>query len=220
MATTQEIVEKSVYAAILFVLKENGLTLDPQDYYPQSEANASKYAEDKTNIISDKGYFVGLYGNSNNQVKGEKEVPRVVIVMNGFYPGEIGYEKTDIDKSESGYIVSEVPYEAIDQFIDIRLVYKDVNQGRLLHKLINRAIPQRGYIKPYTNEEAPFDGNLFITLSNYFSNDDMDKGLIEKVYQFTIKDTLLDDPIILDEISGINSIDVTLNDITNFEIKS
>ena len=72
------------------------------------------------------------------------------------------------------------------------------------------AIPQRGYIKPYTEDSFLFTGNIFIELVNFFDIPNLDMGLLEKIYQFQVMDC------ILEEIPGevdfvpITTIDVLL----------
>ena len=201
MVESQEIIERSVYVAILDTLLKRGLTLNPNDYYPLTPAKAEQYKIDRQAIETEHGTYIELYGNSNSLSKGEKKVPRIVIVPQGFYPGDIGFEKTLITEDEDGgFLVSESPFEAIDQFIDIRLVANKTEDSRLLHNVLNTSIPQRGYIKPYNLDNKPFDGNIFIMLSNYMSGDDYGQGQIEKVYQFTVKDTILEAMPVVDNV--------------------
>lgn len=219
MLNSQEIIERSIYYAILSVLIQKGLSLNPMDYLPLSAANAARYKSDREAIESEHKMYIELYGVSDALSKGPKNTPRIVITSHGFYPGDIGFEKTQVDpdEEENNFIVSEMPFEAIDQFIDIRLVADNIAQSRLLHNIVNTAIPQRGYIKPYNLENTPKDGNIFIMASNYFSADDNEKGLIEKVYQFTIKDTLLSDPISIDSIVPLIDIQLLLENGQDYQ---
>ena len=199
MLHSQQIIERSVYSAILNVLLQKGLTLNPEDYLPISVANTNRYKSDRAAIEKD-GTYIELYGASDSLSKGPKHTPRIVISPQGFYPGDIGFEKTEMDEDEEGFLVSELPFEAVDQFIDIRLVANDIQESRLLHNVVNTGIPQRGYIKPYNLDNKPFSGNIFIMIVNYFNNDNSEHGIIEKTYQFTIKDTLLSEPNPVDSI--------------------
>jgi hypothetical protein len=213
MITSQQIIERSIYASILTKLIEQGLTLNPEEYSPVTEQNAVKYNIDRQAIIDDKGVFIPLFGTGNSQSRGEKTVPRIVIDTGGFYPGDFGLDNRTIDKEGDSFIVSEVPFEAIDQQIDIRLIYNKSTDGRLLHALLHTAIPQRGYIKPHNQESKPFDGNIFIYLSNYYSMDNTDKGLSEDVYQFMVKDTLINPLVVLDTIKPISEINYIINSL-------
>ena len=216
MLHSQEIIERSVYSAILSILLQRGLTLDPNNYLPISQANTTLYLADRELIVQSKGMYVELYGSSDSLSKGQKKCPRIVICPQGFYPGDIGFEKHNLEPDEGGFLVSEVAFEAIDQNIDIRLVADNIAQSRMLHNVVNSAIPQRGYIKPYTSDNKPFSGNIFIMVANYYNNDSLEHGVIEKVYQFTIKDTLLGEAITID--NPVPMVDISLL-ISNGEIE-
>ena len=101
MLHSQEVIERSIYYAILNVLLQKGLTLNPSDYLPLSETNNARYEVDRRAIEDNKGFYVELYGSSNSLSKGYKHTPRVVIIPQGFYPGDIGFERLSIDKSET-----------------------------------------------------------------------------------------------------------------------
>ena len=212
MINSQEIIERSFYQSLLQVGITSGYSLNPEDYYPITPENSKKYEEALKEIIQSKGRYVYIFGVGNNQSKGMKDLlPRITIESQGFLPGDIGFPKEMIDREGDNYVVTEQPFEAIDQFLDIHLVANKQEDIRLLLNIMSSAIPQRGYIKPYIYKEAPFDGNIFVEAVNFYNIPNLDKGLIEKVYQFEIKDTLLDysmgstdDPIIIPPIIDIS----------------
>lgn len=213
MITSQEVIERSIYQSILEKLISEGLSLDPSDYLPITAATAEQYKLDREAIVQAKGFYVSLFGTGNSQSRGEKTTPRIVIDMGGFFPGELGLGENVIEKEDEEFVISETPFEAIDQIIDVRLIYNNVSHGRLLHKVLHSSIPQRGYLKPYNLESKPFDGNIFIYVSNYFSSDDVDKGINEDVYQFMIKDTLINDLTVKDTVPPMTDISVLIDDI-------
>jgi len=213
MITSQEIIERSIYQAILERLKSEGLTLDPSDYLPVTQSTIAQFKSDREAIIKAKGLFISLFGTGNSQSRGEKTTPRIVVDMGGFFPGEMGLGEKVIEKEDDDFVISETPFEAIDQIIDVRLVYNNVSDGRLLHKVLHSSIPQRGYLKPYNLESKPFDGNIFIYVSNYFSSDDVDKGINEDVYQFMIKDTLINDLETIDVVPPLTDISILIENI-------
>lgn len=192
MISSQEIIERSVYSAILETLISKGYSLRPDDYFPINEANQKRFEADKKAIESKKGFFIPLFGMGNNQSRGMKQFPSITIESQGFMPGDVGLPKLIQEKVEDSYFVSESPFEAIEQYIDVRLIANKQEDIRLLHTLLFASIPQRGYIKPYNLPKVPFDGNIYIEVANFYNEPNTDKGIIEKVYQFTIKDTLLD----------------------------
>lgn len=215
MISSQTIIERSVYSAILETLVSTGYSLRPDDYFPISTENSKRFNQDKTNIQSEKGRFISVFGIGNNQSRGIKECPRITIEAKGFMPGDIGLPKSIIDKVEDSYFVSEFPYEAIDQYIDIHLVANNQEDMRLLHTMLFASIPQRGYIKPYNLESIPFDGNIYIEISNFYDLPDTDKGIMEKVYEFTVKDSILENLVQTDSenpIVPINYMEILLTE--------
>lgn len=193
MIDSQEIIERSIYQSLLETTIRLGYTLNPEDYYPITPENLQRYQQDKAKIVATKGRFIPIFGVGNNQVKGMKdELPRIVVDSQGFLPGEIGLPRDMMEKVGQNFVVTEQPFEAIDQFIDIHLVSNTQEDIRLLLNIMVTSIPQRGYVKPYIYEDAPFDGNIFLEITNFYNTPNLDKGIIEKVYQFQVKDTLLD----------------------------
>lgn len=214
MVTTQEILERSIYSSLLKTMVDNGYSLKPEDYLPSTPATKVAYDADVKAIEATGKPYIFLFGPGNTQSRGIKECPRICIEPQGFFPGDIGFHKQDLEKTDDGYKVSESNYtETVDQLVNIHLVSNNISDMRVLHNILSSSIPQRGYIKPYIYPDKPFDGNIFIQLSNFFSLQDTDKGIMEKVYQFTIKDTTLDELFVaVDTISPIRDISVLLDD--------
>lgn len=187
MVNSQEVIERSIYSAILNTSVALGYSINPEEYLPVSEANSRKYAEAKKNLKK----FVGIFGTGNNQSKDMKVTPRIVVNARGFYPGNIGLPKQLISKEEGiGYTATEVPYSTIDQYIDIHLVANNQEDLRLLHQITFYSIPQRGYLKPYDQDKFLFSGNIFLELVNFFDTPNLEVGIMEKIYQFVVEDTL------------------------------
>lgn len=207
MISSQEIIERSIYYSILNTLISKGYCINPDDYLPINKENSDRYKQD----ISKFEKYIAIFGVGNPQSRGIKTIPSITIESQGFMPGDIGLPKEIISKQDTGYYVSEFPYEAIDQFIDIHLISNTQADIRLLHNILFASIPQRGYIKPYNLETKPFDGNIYVEINNFYDMPDTDKGIIEKVYQFTIKDTLLSQVDLPEPISPINSIELLLD---------
>lgn len=212
MISSQTIIERSIYNAILETLVSAGYSLKPDNYFPISSENSNRFTQDLSQIKSDKGLYIYLYGIGNNQSRGIKECPRITVEAKGFMPGDMGLPKQIMEKVEDSYFVSEFPFEAIDQYIDIHLVANNQNDMRLLHTMLFASIPQRGYVKPYHLSETPFDGNIYVEISNFYDMPDTDKGIMEKVYEFIVKDSILEDLVkdIEEPIVPINSIELLL----------
>lgn len=188
MVDSQEIIERSIYCSILNVAKELGFTVDPNEYLPINTQNQQRFKEDISKLTK----YIQIFGTGNNQSKDIKLTPRIVVNAKGFYPGNIGLPRQLIEKEEGvGFIVTEEPYETIDQYIDVHLVANNQDDLRLLHKILFWSIPQRGYVKPYNQQKSLFSGNIFVELVNFFDIPNLELGLMEKVYEFLIQDTLV-----------------------------
>ncbi len=192
MNNSQEIIERSIWASINDTAVAWGYAVDPEEYLPPSDKNKERLAKDLKNLSK----YIRVFGPGNPQSRGKKETPRIAINPRGFYPGTVGLPKSYLDQVDSedlsqGYTYYEEPYQSIDQFVDIHLVADNQMDMRLLHTLLFHSIPQRGYLKPYTLLTLPPTGNIFIELVNYNDIHNVDQGLIEKVYQFSVLDSLV-----------------------------
>lgn len=165
-----------------------GYSVDPNDYLPVSEANAAQMKEDIQTLQK----YIPVFGTANSSSKDKKTTPRIVVNARGFYPGMIGLPKEVVGKEVGlGYTANEEPYETLDQYVDIHLVANTQEDLRILHSIMFTALPQRGYIKPYTAEEFLFSGNIFLEVGNFFDLPNTTLGLMEKVYEFRVYDTLI-----------------------------
>lgn len=193
MVNSQEIIERSIYEALLAVTMKLGYTINPNDYAPANAENSARFQEDKRKIEEEKGRFIAIYGAGNNQSTDQKVTPRIVVNPRGFYPGDIGMpHKLIFEETGIGFTNSETPYETINQFVDIHLVSNNIDDARLLQQICFWSIPQRGYIKPYTYKKFRFSGNIFLELVNFQDIPNLNYGLIEKIYQFQVYDCLPD----------------------------
>lgn len=213
MVSSQTIIERSIYCSILNTAVSLGYSLDPESYYPISTENSARFISDKQKVIEAKGKFIAIFGIGNNQSRGIKECPRITLESKGFMPGDMGLPKQILEKTDNNFFVSEFPFEAIDQYIDIHLVANTQDDMRLLHTILYSSIPQRGYVKPYNLEEVPFDGNIFLEISNFYDLPNTDKGIMEKVYEYTVKDSILEELIseLPEPIVPIDSMEILLS---------
>lgn len=208
MINSQEIIERSVYSAILNVAVALGYSLDPNNYLPVNEANAARLKED----INELSKYIAIFGTANSSSKDQKTTPRIVVNARGFYPGAIGLPKQLLEKQTGiGFMANEEPYETLDQYIDVHLVANNQDDLRLLHQILFWSLPQRGYIKPYNEENFLFSGNIFIEVGNFFDYPNTTLGLLEKVYEYKVYDTLVGEKEdIPTDIVPITSIEVLL----------
>lgn len=200
MVTTQEIIERSLYASLMQVALQLNLTVDPEDYLPVNTTNSERYKEDKEAI--DK--FIYIFGVGNNQVRGAKIVPRITVDLNAYYPGDIGTEAFMVgdEKINDEYRQYIYPFETKNAQFDIHLVANKSEDMRLLHSIMYTALPVRGYIKPFieqtlkdyiANKGLNKTGNLYIEIANYYDHNDQEHGLLEKVYSYTVVDSYIEE---------------------------
>ena len=202
MVSTEEIVERSVYMNILAVAIKSGHTIDPDDYLenglPTIETE-KRYKEDKSKIQK----FIYVFGIGNNQDRGIKEVPRITLELQGYYPGNIGMERYQIDDTiKDNLRMIETGYTTKDIVIDVHLISKTQADMRLLHSILYKALPTQGYIKPYFNDKKLFmeegllkSDNIYLEVGNHYDHKDNGHGLLEHVYQYKITDGVVSDDI-------------------------
>lgn len=216
MINSQEIIERSLYDAILQVAIRLNYSLDPNEYLPVTPESVERCKRDKDRL--DK--YIAIYSTGNATSKDQKETPRIVLNARGFFPGSIGLPKSLVEKKVGiGYTAFETPYETIDQYIDVHLVASNQEDLRILHQILFFSLPAMGYIKPYNIKEMPSNGNIFIELGNFFDTPNNNLGLLEKVYEFRVYDTLvgLNDNVQTD-LPEIISIEAIINNTVDLEV--
>lgn len=210
MITVQEIVERTFYISLLHELLKRKLTIDPDKYLVDKDGLKvptqelyEQYTKDKDEIqkrlkaLGSNFYY--LFGIGNNQVRGPKELPRITLELKAWYPGEIGLEKEDYEKTEDGVFQRiEYDFETKSTLIDVHLCSNTQDEMRMLHDIMYRALPARGYLKPYFNDYEEWKsgrfmptGNLYIEVGNYYDHPDLNHGFLEKVYTYEVRDGIL-----------------------------
>lgn len=196
--------------SLLRVALENGLTLDPDQYQPVNQETINRYNQDKSKLKK----YVHIFGIGNNHSRGPKEVPRITLELQGYYPSAFGIEKLGLDNIGTKSRVIEYDVCPKDTIIDVHLVSENQEDMRLLHSIMYAALPSRGYIPPFTGDKAQYfnsgvgsTNNLFISVSNFYDKDELGHGLLEKVYSYTVHNGMILERLV-DEISNINQISV------------
>ena len=231
MVTSQEIVERSFYISLLHQTLIRGLTINPENYLvknedglwvPTRELN-DQYIHDKeaieTELTKNGSGFYYIFGVGNNQSRGQKDLPRITLDLTAWYPGEIGLEKetNELDEASGLYQVIDYDYEPKSSRIDVHLCANNQQEMRILHEIMYKALPSRGYIKPYLNDYESWknskfapSGNIYIEVGNFYDHDDLQQGFLEKVYTYEVRDSLLN-PEIIAEIAPIADISVLID---------
>ena len=214
-----------MYMNLLAVALKAGVTIDPDDYLnssglPTKETEA-RYLADKAKIKK----FVYIFGIGNNQVRGPKEVPRITLDLQGYYPGVMGMERFQLDDTDKEHPrMIETGYNTKDIVIDVHLVSKTQQDMRMLHSIMYKALPTQGYIKPYKGNKDEFmnsglqrSENIYIEIGNYYDHVDTDHGLLEHVYQYKISDGVVSDEILDMDLVPIKDISVLIGTDTQVE---
>lgn len=218
MVSSEEIIERSIYMNLLAVALKAGVTLDPDEYLND---NGLPTTETETRYLSDKKKlkkFVYIFGIGNNQERGAKEVPRITLDLQGYYPGSMGMERYQLDDTDKNNpFIIDTGYTTKDIVIDVHLVSKTQQDMRLLHSIMYKALPSRGYIKPYKGNKEEFmnssfhrSENIYIEVGNYYDHVDTDHGLLEHVYQYKISDGVVSDEILDIDLVPIKDISVLI----------
>lgn len=207
MVNTLEIIERSIYDAILQVAVKDGLSLDPKNYYPVTPETINQFNEDKKALTK----YVQIFGTGSAESKGEKVTPRIVVENDTLFPGVIGLNDTSLELNEDKmYVPIQMPSKSLEQIINIHICAGNQTDYRILQSIVYRALPLRGYIKTYLSETLLESGNIYLELVNAYDESDTLSGLIEKAFQYQIQDLVFEELIIEDNDNLIPMI----NDLT------
>ncbi len=202
----EAMLERTAYHRIRKASVQLGFSLDIDNYDLENidnqifKAETEKYNNDLKALQEDKGFAVEIFGSSNNQSRGTKAVPRIVVQTESFYEGELGLQTADnyVKQEDGSYKFAENVSITNDWFFNIHLVANTQEQLRVLRSILIMALPRRGYINWYTDNELQPTQNL---LCRYLTQHNLDweqEGIMEKVYRFTIPDVHVHDDILTD----------------------
>lgn len=189
LSNVQEVIERSIFEPIRGLLVEQNLLLDIELY--NEDLDKDLYAADMKALKDNNphGFVCDLISTSGYYFKGIKKLPRIVIDSQMFLPGELGMST---DKS---YVLNGNTFDALrnpsissDYFYNIHVETESIKQQRLLHALVSAALPNRGYIKPYTESTLLSDLNFFNERLGSVDHPDTNENIKEKIYRYCIKD--------------------------------
>lgn len=211
MVNTLEVIERSIYDAILQVAIKEGLTLDPKNYYPVTPESIKQFNDDKKALSK----YVSIFGAGSAESKGEKITPRIVVENDTLFPGAIGLQDNflEFNEEDKNYIPIQMPSKSLEQIVNIHICAGNQADYRVLQTIVAKALPLRGYIKNYLNETLTESGNIFLELVNAYDESDTLSGLIEKAFQYQIQDFVLEELVIKDTENTENTIPM-ISDIT------
>lgn len=213
MVSSEEIIERSFYMSLLRTTLINGLTLDPDNYLPISPAKQELLKNDMARLKK----FIYIFGVGNNQSRGPKEVPRITLELQGYYPSTFGVERYSIENLGESSSMFETEYAPKDTVIDVHLVSNNQEDMRLLHSIMYSSLPSRGYIKPFLGDKEDYfksklspSNNIFIEVGNFYDKAELQHGLIEKVYSYTVHNGILPEKLV-EELPNIKDISVLIS---------
>lgn len=210
MSFIQEVLERTIYHRVLDTLVDMGYAADSRDEvaYPDDVAGRQAFKAAQEQIKADKGFFIKMFSFGNNQSKGAKDVPRIVLAGESFIPGNIGRDTVTsyTPGTPNWYNTERFSAQRTTDFeFTVYLVANRQEQIRILNEAFFRALTPRGYIPVYGSETD----NFFCQFLNDWNTPDLDRGLIEKALRFEITDFYLTDPAVTnDAIPAISNIDI------------
>lgn len=206
LTTIQETVERSIFTMLLSECIDKGYT--PSGTFPETEQGEKDLQDAFTAINNSLGYSIEIFNHSSSDAKGQKRIPRIVIVPQPFVEGALGGDSSRIySKGNDGlYTAKVLPPQTSEYYCNIHLVTNTGAQARVLNALLSLALPVRGYIPIYNNTSQ----NFFIRKLSGFQIPDNDEGILENVYRFQVPDIFeAECKIVASDISPIK--DITLN---------
>jgi len=187
LTNVQEIIERSLFEVIRLELVDKLYLPDVSDTgtYPDNATGWAKWETDIKTIVGAKGFAIELFSVGNNEAKGMKKVPRIVIESGNFLPGALGGDpQRYFEDQGDDYKALVTPPQTVDFYINFHLISKDIVQGRILNAILALSIPRRGYIPWYNDGTKSF----FARYLNYYDQGDESLGINEYVYAYEIPD--------------------------------
>jgi hypothetical protein len=224
--TVEEIISITIYQSLREKLVVDGWLPDIVNYDIENEAieiaetAMRMYNDALTAIKNNKGFAIELFPYSSNQARGYKKVPRIVVDLLEFLPGEIGND-TSVNytkvEGESYYTRKQDVGMLSELYFMVYAVSNDVSQLAIMNELIMTVLPIRGYIKRYPDATLREYNNLFVDLIDKGKNTDLEEGVIERYYKYKIPDIAEIGPLVIEgNVPAINQINI---DEIDLEIK-
>ncbi len=187
LTNIQELIERSLFETIRLELVDKGYLPDIADTvtYPDNNTGWAQWEADIDAIVASMGFSIELFSVGNNESKGVKKVPRIVLESGNFLPGALGGDpQRYFEDVGSSYTALVTPPQTVDFYLNIHLVSNKAQQLRVLNSILALSIPRRGYI-PYYNDSTK---TFFARYLNYYNQSSEDDGILEHVYAYEIPD--------------------------------
>lgn len=219
LSNIEQELERSIYHAIRLVLVEYGylpdiLQFDISNSNSTIALAAQEAYQDAIAIIkNDKGYAIEVFNYNTSQGHGTLKVPRIVIETQAFLPGQLGADTSPqyVKQEDKSFKKLTGASTTSDFYYNIRLIANSVKQIRTLHGIMIQAIPRRGYIKWYSDEELRPNHNLLTRYISHNEENYLQEGIIEKVFRYEIPDAYEKDLKEIGDTPNISDIDFKVN---------
>lgn len=217
----EAMLERTIYHRLRKYTIDIGYTLDIDKYDIENTDNnivkteSERYKTDLKNLTINKGFSIEIFGSSNNQSRGTKKTPRIVVETESFYEGELGLQVADnYNRNQDGSFTKVEPVSITnDWFFNIHLVADTQEQLRLLRQILIMSIPRRGYINWYTDQKLQKSHNLLCRYLTQHDSDWEQEGIMEKIYRFTIPDVHVNEDLVIDiNVPPIKVIELDIED--------
>jgi len=158
------------------------------------------------------GFAIEVFGHSNSQDKGTKQVPRFVFIPGKTVPGDVGlefspvYEQVKTGETIDHWIKNRIPYETANFQFELHIVCESAKQHRIMHHIYNKVIGARRFMKLYNDPTQLF----FQEQIGFYDQPDTIDGITEVVYQHEVKDLYAHAPIALGTIAKITEINLEI----------
>ena len=195
LTTIQELIERSLFEILRLEIVDKGYLPDiaatdgeliPGPYYTDDQVGWDLWEADIKAIADGaKGFAIELFGVGNNESKGVKKTPRIVLESGSFLPGALGGDpRRFFEDQGTDYQALVTPPQTTDFYVNFCLVSNSAAQTRVLNAILALAIPRRGYLPWYSDANKSF----FARYLNYYDRTNTDEGIIERVYAYEIPD--------------------------------
>lgn len=207
----QQLVERSLFEALRKQCVEFGYLPDVS-LFQNSPSEYQRFQTALTDIQTQKGFAIEVFGVGSSQAKQLKKVPRIVILPHNVLPGSLGgapdiFYSIDQGNSER-YEARVTPPQTMDYSYAIHLIWNTAEQLRVLTSILGLSVPKRGYVPIYNNVNERF----FVHNIGHNQYSETMEGIHDNAYIFEITDLFdTDDRVIRTNIAKINQVDVEIN---------
>jgi len=214
-------VDFAFFKAIMDLCVALGYTANEMDdtLYPDTDDGYNKLKQDIENIKSTKGFAIGVFGVGNTDDKGYETYPRIVLASRAFLAGDVGNNPDPVytkDPKTNTFNVDTLPPRTSDYYLNVHVISGSASQKNLLNGIIANALPKRGYIDL---PDVP-GRKIFIHEINTTTPEDPERGIMERIYSYEIKDLWESTPVRKPEaVPPINQVDILGNNFETITIK-